>query len=260
MRKIWFAILSGGTFGLTPMIILTILSLVVIAVAFAMPTKKMPMKIYKTEDIPSASEHTIPDLPVSFGYKCMWYAVKTDDKHKLADKLGFKNTTECNWHTGIDKAYKGSVFITPVIDGWTLACGLGLSHSESHDEIKQIKETLETLSREFGEAQYFCTHRVTEYHCWMKAVQGKLTRVFAYLGESGENLAIEGEPTKFEKTLNLPDTFSDEASADDYFDREDITWPYEQLVMEVAEHWSVDPSALEERKDLSPALGLIWDF
>ncbi len=87
-----------------------------------------------------------------------------------------------------------------------------------------------------------------------------MIRVYAFLGESGENLAIEGEPTAFEKTLNLANTFSDESKDENYFEREDITRPYEQLVMEVAAHWSVDPSALEERKDIAPGLGLIPDF
>ena len=240
--------------------LLIILAVIVIVAAFAIPKKKIPMKIYKAADLPPAATQTIPDSPVAFGYKIMWYAVKTDDKRKLADKLGLKNMSDCNWQTGIDKAYKGSVFITPVIDGWTLACGLGLSHAEGGDEIKGVKEVLVRLSREFGEAQYFCTHRVTEYHCWMKAMHGEVTRVYAWLGESGENITIEGEPTEFEKTLNLPNTFSEEAKADDYFEREDLTWPYEQLVMQVAAHWSVDPSALEDRKDIKPGLGLVWNF
>jgi len=242
------------------MIALFIIALVVIVVAFALPKKKQPMKIYKSADLPPAVGQRIPDLPVAFGYKCMWYAVKTDDKWKLADKLGLGNMSDCNWQTGVDKAYKGSVFITPVIQGWSLACGWGLSPAEGKDEIEEVKKVLVRLSREFGEAQYFCTHRVTEHHCWMKAIHGEVVRVYAYLGESGENLAVEGEPTEFEKTLNLVNTFSDEASAIDYAEREDITWPYEQLVMEVAGHWSLDPSILEDRKDIAPGLGLIWDF
>jgi hypothetical protein len=241
------------------MILLIIVVLAAVILVFVMPKKKPPMKIYKSTDLPSPPGQTILDSPVSFGYKIMWYAVQTDDKWKLAEILGFQNMSECNWQTGVDKAYNGSVFITPVVQGWTLVCGWGLSSAESKDEIKEVKEVLMRLSRGFREAQYFCTHRVTEYHCWMKAVHGEVVRVYAYLGESGENVAIEGEPTVFEKTLNLPNTFSDEAKAADYTEREDITWPYEQLVMEVAANWSVDPSALEDRKDIAPGLGLIWN-
>jgi hypothetical protein len=241
------------------MIALIIIALVVVVAAFAMPKKKLPMKIYKSADLPFVKGQTIPDLPVSFGYKCMWYAVKTEDKWKLAEGLGLKNLSDCNWKTGIDKAYKGSVFITPVVQGWTLACGLVLSPAEGKDGISEVKDVLVRLSREFGEAQYFCTHRITEYHCWMKAIHGEVIRVYAYLGESGENIAVEGEPTEFEKTLSLANTFSEETNGDDYFEREDITWPYEQLVMEVAAHWSIDPSVLEDKKDIPPGLGLIWN-
>jgi hypothetical protein len=242
------------------MLVLVILIVIVIVAALLLPKKKVPLKIYKPEEMPAAKTQMVPDLPVSFGYKCMWFAVKTDDKQKLADKLGYKPMSDCNWHTGIEKAYKGFVFITPVIDGWTLACGWGLPQADSINEISEVKMVLEILSREFDEAQYFCTHRVTEYHCWMRAIQAEVTRVYAWLGESGENIAIEGEPTEFEKTLNLANTLSEESKTEDYYDREDITWPYEQLVMQVAAHWSVDPSVLEERKDIPPGLGLIWDF
>jgi hypothetical protein len=241
------------------MIALIIAVVVVLILAFALPKKKPPMKIYKSADLPSAAGQTKLDSPVSFGYKNMWYAIKTIDKRKLADSLGLQNVSDCNWQTGIDKAYNGSVFITPVIQGWTLACGWGLSRGEGKEEIKEVKDVLVRLSLEFGEAQYFCTHRVTEYHCWMKAVHGEVIRVYAFLGESGGNVAIEGEPTEFEKTLNLVNTFSDESQTADYAVREDITWPYEQLVMEVAANWSVDPSVLEDRKDISPGLGLIWN-
>ena len=52
-------------------------------------------------------------------------------------------------------------------------------------------------------------------------------------------------------------TFSEEANERDYFSREDITWPDEELVMKVAAHWSIDPSGLEERDADAPALGLL---
>lgn len=242
------------------MIALIIVALAVMVLAFARRKKKPPLKIYSLTDLPSTARQTIPDSPIAFGYKNNWYAVKTEDKWRLADKLGLQNMSDCNWQTGIGKAYKGSVFITPVIQGWTLACGWGLYPAEGKDEFKEVKEVLVRLSQEFGEAQYFCTHRVTEYYCWMKAIHGEVIRVYAYLGESGENLVVEGQPTEFEKTLNLANTFSAEAKVGDYHEREDITWPYEQLVMEVAAHWSVDPSVLEDRKDIPPGLGLISDI
>ena len=207
--------------------------------------------------VPSTVDKTIPDSAIGFGYKCMWLAVKTDDKNRLAEVLKLKNISDCNWQVGIEKAYKDAVFITPAIDGWTLACGWGLPHGDSKDGIEIVKNMLQELSKEFGEAQFFCTHRVTEYHCWIKASNGQVERVYSFLGESGENIAIEGQPTEFERTLKLVNTFSDEAKDREYFEREGLVWPDEELLMQVAGNWSIDPTKLDERHDIIPSLGLL---
>lgn len=207
--------------------------------------------------VQSTFDKTVPDSAVGFGYNCMWFAVKTDNKNRLAEILKLKNISDCNWQVGIDKAYNGSVFITPTIDGWTLACGWGLPHGDTKEGIEEVKNILLSLSKQFGEAQFFCTHRVTEYHCWIKATNGKVERVYSYSGESFENIAIEGQPTEFERTLKLANTFSDEAKDEKYFEREDLVWADEELLMRVAEHWSIDPTKLENREDIPPSLGLL---
>ncbi|OYU96912.1 MAG: hypothetical protein CFE21_01090 [Bacteroidetes bacterium B1(2017)] len=202
-------------------------------------------------------DQTVPDTAISFGYKCIWFAIKTTDKNRIAELLKLENLSECNWQVGIEKAYQGDVFISPPIDNWTFAMGWGLPHGDSIKGIGEVKNILQTLSKEFGEAQFFSTHRVSEYHCWMKASNGKVERVYSYLGESGENIVIEGQPTEFEQKLNLVNTFSDEAKGEKYLNKEDIDWPTEQLLMQVAENWSIDPTTLEERKDITPSLGLL---
>jgi hypothetical protein len=201
-------------------------------------------------------DHTIPDMPIDFGYKCLWFAVKTDDKAKLATLLDLENIQDCNWKVGIDHAYDNEiVFITPAINGWTFACGWALPLHP--DDVKIV---LEDLSREFGEAQYFMTHRMTNFHCWMKATNGQMQRTYALLGESGENLIIEGEPTAIEKTFNLGNTLSDKARDKAYLDREDVNWPDEDMVMKIAGNWSINPGELESRKDNVPGLGLVGRF
>lgn len=93
----------------------------------------------------------------------------------------------------------------------------------------------------------------------MHVVCGKdrqqVERVYSYLGESGEHIAIEGQPTAFEQTLKLANTLSDEAKEEAYFEREDIVWPDEELVMQVAKHWSIDPTTFDERADMEAGLG-----
>lgn len=198
-----------------------------------------------------------PDSVVNFGYKCIWYAVKTDDKSRLAEIFDLKNIYDCNWKIGIEKAYKGAVFITPTIDNWTLAVGWGLPYDDGENGIEKVKNVLRILSREFGEAQFFCTHRITEYHCWMKATSGNVVRTYCYVGENAENTMVEGYPTEFEQTLNLVNTLSEEAKNEEYFENKDITWPDEDIVMQIAGHWSIDPTQLEQRQDIKPGLGLV---
>ncbi len=208
---------------------------------------------------PTMADKSTPSPIIGFGYKCMWFAVKTRDRYKVAEILSVKNLSDCNWLTGIDRAYKGSVYITPAIDEWTLACGWGLPYGDNKAGIEEVKGYLQVLSKEFGEAQYFTTHRVTEYHCWIKAIDGQIERVYSYSGESGENIAVEGAATSFEQTINLANTFSSEAKDSNYHDRQDIIWANEELVMQIAGHWSLNPTRLDERTDISNALGLLGE-
>jgi len=206
-------------------------------------------------DVAAPVDKTIPTPAVGFGYKCMWFAVKTDDKNRVAAMLQLANVSECNWQTGIAEAYKGSVFVTPAVGGWTLACGWGLPHGDTREQVDEVKSILRTLSREFGEAQFFGTHRVVDCHCWMKATNGRVERAYDWV--EGTTLVAEGPPTEVELPLNLVNTLSEEAKDERYFEREDIVWPDEELVMNIAEHWSINPTTLDERNDVTPGLGLL---
>ena len=205
----------------------------------------------------SAAEQTTPDLPQGFGYKCTWIAVRTNDLQKVAECLKLREVSACNWAAGISKAYDDSVFISPALGDWIIAAGVNLPAPESTDDVQEVKKMLAALSLVFGEAQLFSTHRVVEYHCWMRAVEGEVKRVYAFSGEAGENIVIEGRATRIENQYKLVDTLSEESDQDNYFDREDLTWPDEELVMEIAGDWSIDPTKLDELKDTQPALGLV---
>src|ERR1700712_5712569 len=122
-------------------ILIGLIAIAVIAVIFY---KKKPSsgQAYYPSTVPSKVDKKVPDSAVGFGYKCMWFAVKTDKKNRLAEILKLKNLSDCNWQVGIDKAYNGSVFITPPIDGWTLACGWGLPHGDTKEGIEEVKNIL----------------------------------------------------------------------------------------------------------------------
>ena len=209
---------------------------------------------YKSEQKEILTEQ---DKPIDFGYKIVWIAVKTDNKSELSKILGLKNSKPSNWKSGIENACENSVFITPQIGEWTLAVGMGLPLGDSQESIEKLEKMLNKLSSELGEAQFFGTHRVVEYHNWMKSVNGKIERIYSYVGESMENIKVYGNPTEPEKGLNLFNSLSEEAKSDEYFDREDLDFADEELVMKIAENWSINPTLLTERTDIKNELGIL---
>ncbi|HEX8017739.1 MAG TPA: hypothetical protein VF465_21105, partial [Flavobacterium sp.] len=159
---------------------------------------------FKSKDIEIL---TNPDEPIDFGFKTVWIAVKTDNKERLAEILELKNIQSSNWKSGIESAYNDGIFITPLIGQWTLTVGMKLANGQLED-INKLEKILNKLSSEFGEAQSFGTHRVVEYHHWIKSINGEITRTYSYIGESGENIKVFGELTGPEIGLNLINTFS----------------------------------------------------
>ena len=197
------------------------------------------------------------DEPIDFGYKIVWIAVKTSDKTEIANILELKNIQPSNWKSGFEYAFQNNIFITPQIGEWTLVIGMRLPQGDDIESIEKIEKILNKLSSKFGEAQFFGTHRVVDYCNWIKSVNGKIVRVYSYLGERGENLKVFGEPTEAEIGLNLFNSFSDEAKSESYWDREDLDYADEELVLKIAEKWSLNPIKLTERSDIKKELGLI---
>lgn len=199
------------------------------------------MEAYK----PIEGVSAVPDAPVSFGYKITWIAVKTADMKKIAEVIGLKNVQECNWESGLAYAQYKSVFVSPAVGEWTLVVG----HFEyGKVEYATEKKLLLKLSAEFGEAQYFGSHRVSDYYCWMKAENGKIARLYGTMND-GSTMA-EGNPTEFEQKLNLFDPNCADAKHDWYWEREDLTSQDEDLVLELAESWSVNPAKLDQLKGI----------
>ena len=198
------------------------------------------------------------DDPVSFGYKNLWFAVKANSKEEIAELLKLRILGKSNWKNGVEQAYDNRIFITPEINGWTLICGNGFLTMLDKESVDV--SILNLLSSKFGEAQYFYSHRITEYHIWAKSENGKLKRYYSYIGEQGENLRIEGEPTEIEKGRNLVNTFSEEANNEEYFDNESLVIPDESLVMDIANNWSINPTKLENYRNIEKEFGLVCEL
>jgi hypothetical protein len=177
-----------------------------------------------------------PDTPIPFGYKCSWYTVRASEAEILADAFGLKKTTGVNWEKGIEAAYQGFVFISPPVDGWTFVVGTHHAQARLEKITQKATSMLLELSSEFGEAQFYVTHRVVELHVWAKALNGKLIRAYGYLGEADEIFWDEGK-------AEIPEVDI----------RSDIN---EETVMEIARTWSISPTDLGKYES-EPTLGLI---
>ncbi len=181
----------------------------------------------------------------TFGYKMAWLAIKNTTPEEIIQKVSLPGTHIISWSEGMDKIYEDhgnphAIFISPQIRQWSLVVGwFCFSFNSKDGKLETLKDRMAELSTIFEEVQAFATHRVSEYHHWILAKNGKIERRFAYSGERGEVLCNEGELTEGEKQLP--------------WDRLKIVslvlkpwFPNEEDVMNIAGKWSVNPQTIED--------------
>jgi hypothetical protein len=186
-----------------------------------------------------------PDLPHNFGFKNTWWAVQSADTAAVIEAIGLRNAHPANWETGVRRAWEGDVFVTPPLRGWTLIVGTSLPKGEREPE-QEILPQLLRLSEQFGVALIFASHRVSGYVFWAKAVAGALVRGYAYV--DGDSFWDAGALTPEEHELGLRffDDRSPESEDEAYWERDDLKFPDEMHVVDLARAWSVSPWYLEE--------------
>ncbi|MEX1231906.1 MAG: hypothetical protein WEB58_16795 [Planctomycetaceae bacterium] len=204
---------------------------------------------------------TTPDKPINFGYKMSWLAVRSLNAQDVIRSLAIDNLQRANWRTGVVAAYNGHAFISPAINGWVFVVTSKLPELGHTPDNEEWTSLMQALSREFGEVQYFGTHRVVGYNAWARFTNGAEERAFAYLGESGETLADRGSQNSGEAELgyNYFDPDSPDAESESYWEREELCYPEEEHVMEVAGKWSINPNTLESM-DLPADFGWIGNI
>ncbi|MEX2188933.1 MAG: hypothetical protein WD875_19145 [Pirellulales bacterium] len=190
-----------------------------------------------------------PDRPQFFGYKTSWIAVRSGNAEDIVRVFVDAEVFRANWASGNEAARQGLEFVTPVVDGWVFIIAPWGTIATGDDPFVFAEE----LSRQFGESQYFHTHRIVDAHAWYLFRNGQELRGYEYLGESGSTDRNHGERTPGEIALGYQyfDESSPEASSEEYWERDDLTSPSEDHVMEVAGKWSIDPRTLDEREEVS---------
>lgn len=212
-------------------IILVLILFVIFSLFQKRSTSQSAVNSLSSQEIKQIKFESEPDLPIGFGYNCQWFVVKTTDTKALQEAINLKNVHVSNWKTGIEGSYEGYYFISPPINGWTFIINSNmpdLSGKESPYPLTVITD----LSQRFGEAYYFGTHRIVDYHAWAKAVNGKVLRAYSYLGESGETIINEGDLSQEERENNL------------FFTNIDVgkpKLPNEEDVLLIAKKWTIDP-------------------
>lgn len=186
-------------------------------------------KSLKKEETENISRE--PDTPIPFGYKMSWLAIRADDPESVMGKLGCTDKKMCSWRSAFDVIFNsGQVFVTPCLDGYVLV----LNYGKPANDIDMGR--LQELAARFEEVQYFSSHRVVDLCCWVKFTGGELVRSYYYVGESGETYWNEGQLTAEEKDLGL--TSLPYADMEDW---DNVTFPDEEHVIQIAEKWGVDP-------------------
>lgn len=235
-----------------------------------------------------------PDKPQSFGYKISWFAIRATDPAAVIDALLLGPATQANWASGIALAcpieFSRSgdrwVFVSPPVGGWVLAVGSWLPYPtvETHHDIgKKFAALFSLLTARFDDVQFFGSHRASDFCAWARALKGMPPRIFSYA--DGEVLMNVGDQTSDEAKLGLPNLtgFSPSDAGDEIFRvaeeqdaREerlvadglsrDEAWakvreggrhafPDENDVVELAGHWSIDPTQLSDQ-DYPAGVGL----
>lgn len=192
------------------------------------------------------NEKVTPDAPQAFGYNTSWMAIKSDDPKECIEMLNLKKPKPANWESGIAAVQEYThVFVSPSMDGYVLVIGI--------DDLDEAKAGLAKTAAKVPELLYFGTHSTVDYHWWAKYEDGDLTRAYAYLGESGEVVWDEGALTEEELALG-GDKFP---KAGEALDWDNMEFPDEEIVDQMAAAWSVDPEFAA--KEYEPSSGYLCE-
>lgn len=199
----------------------------------------------------------VPERPRAFGYRMAWVAVKTRDTAKLIHVLELANARSSGWSAGVATVYSerfglSRVFVTPPVDGWSHVVGLSLPHPMADAFEDLCAPFLIRLSREFGPVNYYASLPDLGYFAWAYLRNGEMNRGFA-CGAEGV-LWNRGAVLPDERAIGLGLFNLQLADRKTGLTKQPIS---ERHVLELASRWSLDPTQLEAREQLTLGLGYL---
>ncbi len=162
-----------------------------------------------------------------------WFAVATDDVHGAARALPLRTATLAPAGDGPFRAAEG-LFVFKG-DGFVYAVG---EDAWQRGDFEKIEGALERLSRNYGDATWFCVDSLSSCFGWATARGGTLRRAWCGNGDEDRVLWQFGELTLAERELGF---FVDDPR--DGTDDEHKWWPVAADVEALARLWSKDPDA-----------------
>lgn len=183
------------------------------------------------------------EVPQPFEPNSTWYAVPTRDQTAVLDALGLSDPTPVTMRYGEAAASGGHLmcgtvaYVTPVLDGWTLAFMWE----------PEYEERAADLSHRFGTAHFYisCAESQQDGEGWCIAENGTVVR--SYLHSEGYDELDVGAPHPAERGYALP--------------HEDVDDDQTCDAMTVAARLSVNPAALGPRTRVEgqPVMALTAD-
>jgi hypothetical protein len=190
-----------------------------------------------------------PDLPISFGFKVGWLAIKSHDPLAVVEALELREVERANWRSGLEGAYRYQehrCFVTPAVDGWVLAIASQMpSPRGDRQQRPDWWAMMDRLAAKFDDVQYFANHRVVSFVAWGRYRHGAMVRVYCY--DDGSPIYNGGERTAEEIALEIPAPEPGDNDSDG---------PREEDSVKLAAAWSFDVSKLAAMAErIRPGVG-----
>lgn len=204
---------------------------------------------------------TVPDRPLSFGYKMAWIAVRADSTEAVAAVLGLGEPREANWSSGLGTVYdddlgQSRVFLSPPVGGTVFLVGLALPPPVGPAFVDKCTPLLGALAARFGDVQFYFSYPLIDFFAWARFTGGREVRAFA-IGDEGV-IWNRGRMTREERALGLRlfDLRGIRGRRGDA-GGEILLHPTEEHVLRLAGAWGIDPTRLASATAV-PATGRIY--